>query len=104
VKNGIFAAKSTGHGFSLPRYVKAMHLRAERFRGFTGTGEAAQFSTLAGAEEFLRRVADGAAVGWFLALVDVPADFALPTFHTREHFIREGSTRGKMFPESLPRS
>ncbi len=77
-----------------------MRLRAERFRVFSGTGEATFLSTLVGAEEFLRRVADRAAVGWLLALVDVLADGALPTFHTRKYFIKEVLARGKLFPES----
>src|SRR4030067_3350136 len=41
-------------------------------------------------EEFLRRVAHGTDVRWLLALVDITADDALPSFHSRED-----STRGE---------
>src|SRR4030043_402537 len=40
-------------------------------------------------EEFLRRVTHGTDVRWLLALVDITADDALPSFHSRED-----STRG----------
>src|SRR3972149_1119208 len=53
-------------------------------------------------EEFLRRVAHGTDVRWLLALVDIPADDALPPFHSREDFTRGEQAGGKMFAGRAP--
>src|SRR4030067_238872 len=54
-----------------------------------GLANGSGFSILKEAEKFLGRVTCGADFGWFLSLVDVSADDALPPFHSGED-----STRG----------
>src|SRR4030066_1805087 len=54
-----------------------------------GLGNGSGFSILKEAEKFLGRVTCGADFGWFLSLVNVSADDALPPFHSGED-----STRG----------
>src|SRR3990170_1968902 len=51
-----------------------------------------------GTEEFLRRVTHGTDVRGLLALVDITADDALPSVHSREDFTRGGRVGGQNVP------
>src|SRR3990170_2212905 len=53
-------------------------------------------------EEFLRRVTHGTDVRWLLALVDITADDAFPSVHSREDFTRGEPAGGQNVPGGLP--